>query len=153
MHAPCSIFLAIARPHFYKHFVGIAFRPGLRMRMMPCAALCQCALHTREGHVELRCQKLVRARERLHRLNRASKVSIIYTWLVTTLHNVLSFFALSLVLFYCTLTSLLSLSRCRQPSAAFCTRLRKTLTLRRTSCIVLPVLDCQEAPFFSVLHR
>ena len=50
----------------------------------------------RVDHVELRCQKLVRARERL---NRASKVSIIYTWLVKTLHSVLSSFELSLVLF------------------------------------------------------
>ena len=47
--------------------------------------------------VELRCQKLVRARGL--QLNRASKVSIIYTWLVKTLHNVLSSFELSLVFF------------------------------------------------------
>ena len=55
--------------------------------------------------------------------------------------------------FYCTLISLLSLSQCRQPSAAFSTRLRKTRTLQRTSRVVLPFLDCQEAPFFPVLYR
>ena len=55
--------------------------------------------------------------------------------------------------FYCTLTSLLSLSQCRQPSAAFSTRLHKTRTLRRTSRVVLPFLDCQEAPFFPVLGK
>ena len=42
----------------------------LHIRMMPHAAPCQCALHMRIGHVELGCQKLVRARERLQ-LNRA----------------------------------------------------------------------------------
>ena len=73
-------------------------RLGLCMRMMPRAALSQCALRMWVGHVELRFQKLVRAREQL-RLNRASKVSIIYTWLVKTLHNVFSSFALFLVLF------------------------------------------------------
>ena len=71
---------------------------GLCMRIMARAAPCQCALRMRVGHVKLRCQKLVRAQERLW-LNRASKVSIIYTWLVKTLHNVLSSFELSLVLF------------------------------------------------------
>ena len=36
------------------------------MRMMPRAAPCQCTLRMRIGrHVELRCQKLVRAQERL----------------------------------------------------------------------------------------
>ena len=61
---------------------------------------------------------------------------------------------LALILsFYCTLTSLLSLSQCRKPSAAFSTRLRKTRTLRRTNRVVLPVLHCQEAPLFPVLHR
>ena len=36
------------------------------MRTMPRAAPCQCALRMRIGrHVELRCQKLVRAQERL----------------------------------------------------------------------------------------
>ena len=34
---------------------------GLRIRIMPHAVLCQCALRMRIGHVELRCQKLVRA--------------------------------------------------------------------------------------------
>ena len=76
----------------------LSLKLGLRMRMMPRATLCQCALRMRVGHVELRRQKLVRARERLQ-LNRAWKVSIIYTWLVKTLHNVLSSFELSLVLF------------------------------------------------------
>ena len=50
--------------------------------------------------------------------------------------------------FYCELTLLLSLSQCCQLSAAFSTWLRKTCTLRRTSHAVLPVLHCQEAPFF-----
>ena len=68
------------------------------MHMMARAALSQYALRMRIGHVELRCQKLVGAQEQ-PRLNRAQKVSIIYTWLVKTLHNVLSSFALSLVLF------------------------------------------------------
>ena len=40
------------------------------MRMMPRAVPCQCALRMRIGHVELRCQKLLRAQERLW-LNRA----------------------------------------------------------------------------------
>ena len=71
------------------------------MRMMPCAALCQCALRMWVGHVELRFQKLVRARERLQ-LNWAWKVSIIYTWLVKTLHNVL------LLHFSCSLLALLA---------------------------------------------
>ena len=124
------------------------------MRMMPRAAPWQCALCMRIGHVELR---LVRAQERL-RLNWAWKLSIIYTWLVKTLHKMLlllNFLLLSscALRFYCTLTSLLSLSQCCQPSAAFSTRLRKTCTLRRTSHIVLPFLDCQEAPFFPVLHK
>ena len=86
------------------------------------------------------------------------KASLIYTWLVKTLHNVLSSFVSSLVLFYplglgffCTWTSLLSVSQRRQPSAAFSTRLHKTRTLRRTSRTVLPVLRCQETPFFPVL--
>ena len=36
------------------------------MRMMPCATQCQCALRMQIGpNVELRCQKLVRAQERL----------------------------------------------------------------------------------------
>ena len=68
------------------------------MHMMPRATPCQCTLCMWVGHVELRCQKLVRARERL-RLNQAWKVGIIYTWLVKTLHNVPSSFALSLVRF------------------------------------------------------
>ena len=58
-----------------------------------------------------------------------------------------------LLSFYCTLTSLLSLSQCHKPSAAFSTRLRKTRTLQRSNRIVLLVLHCQEAPFFPVLHR
>ena len=48
-----------------------------------------------------RCQKLVRAQEQL-RLNRTWKVSIIYTWLVKTLDNLISSFALSLILFVST---------------------------------------------------
>ena len=55
--------------------------------------------------------------------------------------------------FYYTLTLLHSLSQCCQPSAAFSTRLHTTHTLRRTSRVVLPVLDCQEVPFFPVLHH
>ena len=55
--------------------------------------------------------------------------------------------------FYCTLTSLLSLSQCRKLSAAFSTRLRKMRTLQRTNRVVLPVLHCQEALFFPVLHH
>ena len=133
---------------------------GLCMRMMPRATPCPCTLRMGIGHVELRCQKLVGAQERL-RLNRAPKVSIIYTWLVKTLSTA-CFLLLHFLLFtscslsfYCTLTSLLSLSQCCRPSAVFSTRLRKTRTcmLRRTSCVVLAVLDCQEAPFFPVLHR
>jgi len=76
----------------FHHRVTAIILLGLCMRMMPHAAPCPCALRMQVG------QKLVRARERL-RLNRASKVSIIYTWLVKTLHNMLSSFALSLVLF------------------------------------------------------
>ena len=53
--------------------------------------------------------------------------------------------------FYCTLTSFLS--QCHQPSTVYSTRLCKTRTLRGTSRIILPVLYCQEAPFFPVLHR
>ena len=76
----------------FHHRVTAIILLGLRMRMMPRAVPCPCTLRMQVG------QKLVRAQERL-RLNQASKVSIIYTWLVKTLHNVLSSFALSLVLF------------------------------------------------------
>ena len=94
-----------------------------------------------------------RAQEGL-RLN----VSIIYTWLVKTLHNMPFSFALLLFSscplgFFRTLTSLLSLSQCCQPSATFSTQLRKTRTLRRTSSTVLRALHCQEAPFFPSCPR
>ena len=93
----------------------------------------------------------------------------VYIWLVKTLHNMhlaceaslhnvlfllhLIWFSFCLLGFFCTLTSLLSLSQCHQPSAAFSTRFHKTCTctLRRTSRTVLPVLHYQEAPFFPVL--
>ena len=71
-----------------------------------------------------RCQKLFRAQQQL-RFNWTWKVSIIYSWLVKTLHNVL---------------------------AAFSTWLWKTCKLWRISHVVLPVLHYQEAPFLSVLH-
>ena len=48
----------------------LSLKLGLHMRMMPRATLCQCAFRMRVGHVKLRRQKLVRARERLQ-LNRA----------------------------------------------------------------------------------
>ena len=51
------------------------------------------------------------------------------------------------------LCSLLSLSQCHQPLAAFSTQLRKTRTLQMASSAVLRILHCQEAPFFFVLHR
>ena len=87
------------------------------------------------------------------RLNRTWKVSILYTWLVddsTTCFSILHFiyFSSCLLGFFCTLTSLLSLSQCRQPSAPFSTQLRKTCMLWRNSRNVLRVLHCQEAPFF-----
>ena len=111
-----------------------------------------CPLCMRIDHVELRCQKLVGAQERL-RLNRTWKVSIIYTWLVKTLHHVLSSlictFSSCPLSFYCklTLSLLLSLSQCHQPLAAISTWLHKTHTLQRTSRVVLPmassILGCQ----------
>ena len=92
----------------------------------------------------------------------------VYIWFVKTLHNVYlacedspqhAFFLLHFILFssclldfFCTLTSLASLSQCRQPSAAFSTQLHKTRTLWRTSRTVLCVLHCQEVPFFPALN-
>ena len=52
------------------HLSAIHLILGLRMRMMPRATLCQCALHMWIGHVEPRCQKLLRVQEQLQ-LNRA----------------------------------------------------------------------------------
>ena len=52
------------------HLSAIHLILGLRMRMMPRAALCQCALYMWIGHVEPRCQKLLRVQEQLQ-LNRA----------------------------------------------------------------------------------
>ena len=93
---------------------------------VPCQCICE---HCACGLVMWsRCQKISQssrtghgAQERL-RLNRIWKVSIIYTWLVKTLHNALSSFAFSLVLFLQPqallasivhwLASLLSLSQC-----------------------------------------
>ena len=63
-----------------------------------------------------------------------------------TLHNMLSFlhfllFSSCPLSFYCTLTSSLSLSQCRQPSATFSTRLRKTRTLEdQPRCPTRPLL-------------
>ena len=77
-----------------QHKWSCKFILGLRMRMMPRATPCRCTLRMRIGHVELRCQKLVGAQERL-RLNRAWKVSIIYTWLVKTPQRALFFWTFS----------------------------------------------------------
>ena len=130
------------------------------MRIMPRTAPCQYALRMRIGrHVEQRCQKLVRAQERLRSTVESNMKSEHNLYLAcedsTTCFLLLNFLLFSScpLSFYCTLTSLLSLSQCRQPSAGFSTQLRKTRTLWRTSCVVLPFLDCQEAPFFPVLYR
>ena len=54
--------------------------------------------------------------------------------------------------FFCTLTSSLPLSQCRQQSAAFSIQIRKTRTLRQTSCALLHIIHCQDA-FLSSTSR
>ena len=115
---------------------------GLRMRIMPRTAPCQCAFRMRVVHVKLRCQKLVRARERLW-LNRASKVSIIYTWLVKTL-----FLPSQLLLYIDFVTfSMPPTVSCVQYSTPQNTYIAE----HQPRCPT--VLNCQEAPLFPVLHR
>ena len=108
-----------------------------------------CALYMQVGHVEqmsklkndyLACEDSTACFLLLHFLL-FSSCPLSFYCIVTTLQ------ALSLMSLY-----YLCLSQCRQPSAAFSTRLCKTCTLRRTN-LVLPVLHCQEVPFFPVLHR
>ena len=75
--------------------------------------MCMCALRMRMGQVEVVINNLVRRTMVESNL----KASIIHTWLVKTLHNVLSSFTLSRSLLpscTCTLTSLLSLSQRHQ---------------------------------------
>ena len=93
------------------------------MCMMPRAAPCKCVC----AHCAHRWAACVSPSSRRTTVELNMKVSIIYTWLVKTLHNVLFSFALLLFSscplgFFRTLTSLLSLSQCCQPSAAFSTK-------------------------------
>ena len=123
-----------------------------------CLALRRASAYVRIAHADRRSGAGVTIWSVGLRLNRTMKASIAYYWLVKTLHNVLSSFTISLVLFcplgfFCTLTLLLSLSQCCQPSAVFSTRLRKTRMLRRTSRADLPDLHCQETPFFPACPR
>ena len=75
-------------------------------------------------------------------------VSIIYTWLVKNLHNMLFSFALSLVLIFPSWLLLYSdfiafTFSVSPTSAVFSTQLHKThRTLWRTSCTVLCILHC-----------
>ena len=77
-------------------------------------------------------------------------VSIIYTWLVKNLHNMLFSFALSLVLVFPSWLLLYSdfiafTFSVSPTSAVFSTQLHKThRTLWRTSCTVLCILHCQK---------
>ena len=123
------------------------------MCMMPHAAPCECVC----VHCTHRWAACVSPSSRRTTVESNMKVSIIFTWLVKTLHNVL--FLLHFLLFsscplaglglFCTLTSLLSLSQCHQPLAAFSTRLCKTrvpcggsAVLSSTSSIVMKCLPC-----------
>ena len=85
------------------------------------------------------------------------KASIIYTWLVKTLHNVLSSFALSLVLFLPSwllsyidfIAFLFSVSPtvgCVQHSTS-----QNMYVVEGPAA--LPVLHCQEVPFFPIFDR
>ena len=88
-------------------------------------------------------QKIVRAQKRL-RLNRTWKVDLYLACEDSMCFLLLHFLLFSSCppSFYCTLTLLLSLSQCRQPSAAFSTRLRKARTLRRQPrCSTRPSLS------------
>ena len=117
-----------------------------------------CALHMWVGHVERMSEISQSSRTTTvesnmkseHNLYLACEDSQQRAFFFCTFSCSLIALALS---FYCTLTLLLSLSQCRQLSAVFNTRLRKTRTLRRTSRVVLPVLHRQEAPFFPVFHH
>ena len=127
------------------------------MRMMPRATPRHANVHVHLAHADGPNGAGVTSNSvRRTTVESNMKASIFYTWLVKTLHNVLSSFAISLVLFcllglgfFCTLHSV---SQRHQPSAAFSTRLHKTHTLWRSSRTVLPVLHCQETPFFPVLQ-
>ena len=119
---------------------------GLRMCMMPRAApVRMCAMCMQVGHVEqmseiskssrtTTVESNMKSEHNLYLACEDSRVFFFCTFLL--------FFSSCSLSFYCTLTSLLSLSQCRQPSAAFSTRLCKTRTLRRTNRSVLPVLPC-----------
>ena len=136
----------------------LIFLLRLCMRMMLHTAPCHagmCTLQMRVGHVEQMSEISQSSRTTTVESNMKSE-HILY---LACEDSTACFLLLHFFLFlscpysiYCTLTSLLSLSQCRQPSAAFSTQLRKIGTLWRTSCIVLPVLHCQEVPFFPVLH-
>ena len=115
------------------------------MRMMPRTAPCQYALRMWIGcHVELRCQELELKNDYGLQLNCMSMKSEHNLYL--TLHNVLSSFKLSLVLilpsYLLLYIDFVAFSFSMPPSATFSTRLCKTRTLRKTSRIVLPFLDC-----------
>ena len=160
---------------------------GLRMHMMPRVMPCQCALRMRINHVEMRCQKLiVRALLKSTMVESSMKSEHnFYPACEDSLQRAFFFWTFScslLALLASTvhnLTSLLSLCQCRQPSAAFSTRLRKTRILWRAVrgtimaearahtetdkdcsqeaaggdkrlCDVLPFLDCQDPCLLSL---
>ena len=109
-------------------------------------------MHMRVGHVEHVSE--VSQSSRL-RLNRTWKVSIIYAWLVKTLHNVLSSFARYLVLFLPSWLLLyidfVAFSFSVSPNIGCVQDSTRNTYVRRTSHAVLPILHCQEVPFFPVL--
>ena len=110
-----------------------------RMRIMPHAVPCEWA---QKG---LRLNRTRKCTSGLCRLSMMCFFLLHFIWFSSCL----------LGFFFCTLTSLLSLSQCRQLSAVFSIQLRKTCTLWRISRAVLRVLHYQEAPSFPVLdlHR
>ena len=106
---------------------------GVRMRMMPHAAPCQCVCA--HAHVDGPCgagvtNSLVQTQEGLLESNLKLSVFIPGLWRLSTTCFVLLHFLLfssCRLGFFCTLASSLSLSQCRQLSAAFSTRFHKTL--------------------------
>ena len=117
------------------------------MRMTPRAALCQCVCGPSGAGVT---NNLVRRTT----IELNMKASIIYTWLVKTLHNVLSSFALSLVLFlpswlllyFDFIAFLFSVS----PTVGCIQHSTPQNTYVVEGSAALPVLHCQEVPFFPI---
>ena len=119
------------------------------MCMMPHTAPCECVC----AHCAHRWAACVSPSSKRTTVESNMKVSIIYTWLVKTLHNVLFSFALSLVLFLPTCWSWLVLyidfvafSFSVSPTVGYVqhSTLQNMCTLRRISRAVLHVLHCHE---------